>query len=188
MELLQRIKQEFKTRSSANVVESTRKFVPTATKIYGLTMPMLNEMARQYKEGGFVLVQKLWKSGAYEEQLLAAKILNKIAKKDPDLTLSLVADFASDINNWAVCDALGMQSIKPITMIRQQAIVKLSAKISDSPDPWQRRLSLVLLESYTKDPTLTSHIEKAIKKLEGDDAYYVRKAVDWLKRNYQKKR
>ena len=74
---------------------------------------MLNVLAKKYKEGGFDLIKELWDSGAFEERLLAAKLLNVICKKDPLLSLELVADFSKDISNWAVCDAVGMQSLKP---------------------------------------------------------------------------
>jgi 3-methyladenine DNA glycosylase AlkD len=45
-----------------------------------------------------------------EEKFLAAKILGRISRKDPELTLALVDKFVDSITNWAVCDTLATQS------------------------------------------------------------------------------
>jgi 3-methyladenine DNA glycosylase AlkD len=81
-----------------------------------------------------------------------------------------------------------MQSLKPITKLKQKEIFSLSKKLSKSPNPWQRRLSLVLLENYTRDALLKKEIESRIKFLENDGEYYVKKAVVWLNRNFIKGR
>ena len=47
-----------------------------------------------------------------------------------------------------------------------------------SKNLWQRRLSLVLLEVFTKDKALQPEIERRVNELENDKEYYVRKAVD----------
>ena len=51
--------------------------------------PVLNELAQQFKAGGFDLVEEIWKAGALEEKLLAVKMLGKIAKKDPERSLQI---------------------------------------------------------------------------------------------------
>jgi hypothetical protein len=66
-------------------------------------MPFLNELAVQYKSGGFELIEALWNAGALEEKVLAVKMLGKIAKKDPDRSLKMVQLFAGNIGNRAVC-------------------------------------------------------------------------------------
>jgi hypothetical protein len=60
-----------------------KNLYPSREKIYGVRMPFINELASQFKTGGFDLVEELWKAGALEEKILAVKILGKIAKKDP---------------------------------------------------------------------------------------------------------
>jgi 3-methyladenine DNA glycosylase AlkD len=146
----------------------------------------LNVLAKKYKEGGFDLVKELWNSGAFEEKLLAAKMLNVICKKDPELSLKLVSSFSKDISNWAVCDTVGMQALKPVAKKIQKEIFGLSVKLIKSKNLWERRLSLVIIEVYTKDKTLQPEIMKRVKALENDDEYYVKKAVDWIKRNFKK--
>ena len=184
--LLKQVQKELKDSSTPEAKAAALKFVPNAEKVYGIRTPVLNEMAKKYKEGGFDLVKELWSSGAFEEKLLAAKLLNVICKKDPLLSLKLVTGFTKDISDWAVCDAVGMQSLKPVAEKIQKEIFALSAKLIRSKNLWERRLSLVIIEVFTKDKLLQPEIMKSVKTLENDEEYYVRKAVVWIKRNFKK--
>ena len=185
-DLLKQVQKELKAHSTPEAKAAAMKFVPNAEKIYGIRTPVLNILAKKYKEGGFDLVKELWGSGSFEERLLAAKLLNVICKKDPLLSLKLVAGFSKDISNWAVCDTIGMQSLKPVAKKIQKEIFDLSAKLITSKNLWERRLSLVIIEVFTKDRLLQPEIMKRVKMLENDEEYYVRKAVDWIKRNFKK--
>ena len=162
------------------------RFVPGKEKIYGVRTPELNELAKQFKSGGFELVEELWKAGALEEKILAVKMLGKTAKKDPEQSLNMIQLFAKNIGNWAVCDAMGMQGLKPILKTHQQQIFALAWKYNNSKDPWQRRLSLVLVEWYTRVKELHPEIKRLAKNLENDDEYYVKKAVVWINKNFAK--
>jgi len=186
--LLKQVQAELKESSTPEAKAAALKFVPNAEKVYGIRTPVLNVMAKKYKEGGFELVKELWDSGAFEEKLLAAKLLNVICKKDPLLSLKLVTGFTKDISDWAVCDCIGMQSLKPVAKKIQKEIFALSAKLIKSKNLWERRLSLVIIEVFTKDSSLQPEIMKRVKMLENDDEYYVRKAVDWIKRNFKKEK
>ena len=186
--LLKQIQKELKAHSTPESKAAALKFVPNAEKVYGIRTPVLNLLAKKYKEGGFDLAKELWSSGAFEEKLLAAKLLNVICKKDPLLSLKLVAGFSKDISDWAVCDAVGMQSLKPVAKKNQKEIFDLSAKLIKSKNLWERRLSLVILEVFTKDKSLHPEIIKRVKMLENDEEYYVKKAVVWIKRNFEKGR
>jgi len=165
---------------------SHQKFVPGNEKIYGVRMPFLNELAGKYKSTGFELVEALWKAGALEEKVLAVKILGKIAKKDPERSLKMVGLFARNIGNWAVCDAIGMQGLKPILKSHQVKIFELAKKYNQSSDFWQRRLSLVLVEWYTRIREFHPEIKKLVSALENDEEYYVRKAIVWINKNLEK--
>src|SRR6187401_359138 len=186
--LLKQIQKELLEHSTTEAKAAALKFVPNAEKVYGIRTPVLNVLAKKYKESGFDLVKQLWDSGAFEERLLAAKLLNVICKKDPLLSLKFVAGFTKDISNWAVCDAVGMQSLKPIAKKIQKEIFDLSAKLIKSKNLWERRLSLVIIEVFTKDKSLHPKIKKRVKMLENDEEYYVKKAVVWIKRNFEKGR
>lgn len=91
---------------------------------------------------------------------------------------------AKNIGNWAVSDALGMQALKPILKTHKQEIFTLTRKYNSSKYFWQRRLSLVLVEWYTRVKVVHPEIKKLVKNLEKDDEYYVKKAVVWIKKNF----
>ena len=184
--VLKQIQKELAASSTPDAKAAALKFVPGATKVYGIRTPILNNMARQYKAGSFELVKALWKSGAFEEKMIAAKMLREICKTDPELSVKLVSSFSKDITDWAVCDTLGMQSLKPIAKKMQKEIFELSEKLLKSNNFWERRLSLVILEFFTKDKMLQPEIKQRVKSLEKDEAYYVRKTVVWIKKNLQK--
>jgi 3-methyladenine DNA glycosylase AlkD len=176
------IQKILKEKSSEKVKASFQKFVPSSQKIYGVKVPELNKLATRYKSGGFEIVKELWKSGSFEEKLLAAKILGKICKKDPEKTLQLVKTFSKEICDWAVCDTLATQGIRGIAKIKQKEIFESSKKLIKSKIFWERRFAIVLLINFTKDKKLKKEINKIIKNAETDREYYVKKAVEWIKR------
>jgi 3-methyladenine DNA glycosylase AlkD len=183
---LKTIQKILKEKSTPEALAAQKKFVPGITKIYGVRNPILNELSKQFKGGGFNLVKELWYAGAFEEKLLAAKILQKIAKKDAERSLQLIQYFTPGINNWAVCDTVGMQCLQSILKTHPKEIFALAKKYNRSANFWERRLSLVLVEWYTRDKTLHTEIKKLIKPLENDEEYYVKKAVVWINKNFAK--
>jgi len=183
---LNKIKKILKAAGHPFRIEQLKIVAPGATGIYGVRMPVINELAKEMKQGGFELVEELWRSGAYEEKILAAKIIRLIAKQDPEKAITLVEKYADGIDNWAVCDTLGMQSLKSINKIRTKKIFALAKKLSTSKNMWHRRLSLVLLEDFCKQPDLHDTIQKLIDKQKGDKEYYIKKAVIWLESSKQK--
>jgi 3-methyladenine DNA glycosylase AlkD len=184
---LKEIQQALLVNSSPVHKQSQEKFIPgSQDKSYGVKMPVINDLAKKNKSGGFKLVKELWKAGSLEEKLMAVKILGMIAKKDPGRSFKITEQFAKNIGNWAVCDALGMQGLKLISTTHQKEIFALARKYNRSKDSWQRRLSLVLVEWYTREKKLHPEIMKLVKPLENDEEYYVKKAVIWIKKNFSK--
>ena len=183
---LKEIQQILKSKAIPEAKDAYKKFVPCKEKIYGVRTPVLNDLAQHYKTGGFDLIEELWNAGALEEKILAVKMLGKIAKKDPERSLQITQIFAKNIGNWAVCDAMGMQGLKPILKTHQKEIFALAWKYNSSKDFWQRRLSLVLVEWYTRDKNCYAEIKQLVKELENDEEYYVKKAIVWINKNFLK--
>lgn len=185
---LQEIQKILKRHGNNDGREAIKKFIPGVSKFYGTRTPLLNDLAKQFKSGGFQLTEELWYAGYWEEKILAAKLMGKIAKQDAGKTLELFEQFSDDITDWAVCDALGMQSLHPIRKTHDKEIFALAKKLNRSADLWQRRLSLVMVEWYTRDIAKHALIQKLVKALEQDEEYYVKKAIVWINRNFNKKR
>ena len=162
------------------------KMVPGRQKIYGVKTPALNSLAQQFKAYSFELSKELWTSGALEEKIIAIKIMEKMGKKDPAKLLRLFKRFSKKIDNWAVCDGLGMQFLRGIVKTHSQGIFEVATELNGSRNFWQRRLSLVMVEWYTRDKVYHEPIKKLLKNLAADDEYYVKKAVIWINRNFKK--
>lgn len=188
MRLPDKLKKDLKKHSSVQVTESIKKFVPGSTNIYGVKNPVLNELAVKYKNGGFQLIENLWRSGAFEEKILAAKMIRKVCMNDPEHAIQLVERFANDIDNWALCDTLGMQSLKPINKKYAKEIFALANKFSTSKNIWLKRLSMVIVEDFTKDKNYHHQILMLIEKQKKEKEYYIKKAVAWMERNLSKGR
>lgn len=188
MQALKAIQQQLKAHATPEAKAAFQKFVPGAAteKVYGVRTPVLNEIADAYKQYGFDLVDALWASGWYEEQIIAGKIMERMAKKDPARALQTLDRFSTDIDNWAVCDCLGMQALKTMVKTHADDIFALAKKYNRSKNLWQRRLSLVLVEWYTRQPERHAGIEALIAPLENDPEYYVKKAVQWIRKNFKK--
>ena len=155
---LKEIQAKLKSKADKKNIAFFQKMVPGSQKIYGVKTPELNLIAKEYKSYSFDLTNELWESGALEERIIAIKIMEKMGKKDPDKLLSLFKKFSKTIDNWAVCDGLGMQFLRGIVKTHRQQIFEIAKKLNHSKDPWQRRLSLVMVEWYTR------HSETHFKK------------------------
>ena len=146
----------------------------------------LNLIVKKYKEHSFGLAKELWDSGALEEKIIAIKILEKTGKKDPDELLKLFKQFSKKIDNWAVCDGLGMQFLRSIVKTHAEEIFAIAEQYNHSKNSWQRRLSLVMVEWYTRHGDRHPAIKQLVKNLDGDKEYYVKKAVTWINKNFAK--
>jgi 3-methyladenine DNA glycosylase AlkD len=185
---LKKIQKILKENSSPDGKAAQEKFVPGAGQAYGTRAPILNELAKKFKDGGFELIEELWQCSHIEEKILAAKLLGQVAKRDPKKTLAFIRRFSKEVSDWAVCDTLGMQAPKKINKSHAKEIFEMSRALISSKNLWQRRLALVLSEWYTRDKNFHPAIKQLLKKVENDDEYYVKKAVVWINRNFSKGR
>ena len=101
-------------KSEKSNIEFFQTMVPGKQKIYGVKTPVLNELAKKYKEGAFDLAEELWNSGALEEKIIAVKIIEQVGRSNPSRVLTLFKRFSKHLENWAVCDGLGMQFLRGI--------------------------------------------------------------------------
>ncbi len=162
------------------------KMVPGQQFIYGVKTPVLNTIAKDYREGSFELATALWYAGSMEEKIIAIKILEKKGKDDPARLLTLFRQFSETIDNWAVCDGLGMQFLKSIVTTHREEIFKIAYRFNKSANMWQRRLSLVMVEWYTRHQEDHAAIKKLVTQLANDKEYYVKKAIVWINKNFAK--
>ncbi len=183
---IKEIQQLLSAKANKSHKDFFSKMVPGSQIIYGVKTPVLNDIAKKYKEGSFSLAEALWYGGSMEEQIIAIKILEKKGKDDPVRLLKLFQRFSKTIDNWAVCDGLGMQFLRSIVKTHREDIFRIARQFNRSSNMWQRRLSLVMVEWYTRQEADHSDIKKLVASLENDKEYYVKKAVVWINRNFKK--
>lgn len=180
---LSSIKQELVAKSDSKAKAAFKEFIPASQRVYGVLVPFLNQIAKEHREGGFELAEALWKAGAFEERVLAAKVLGKSCKNDPDRAIKLAKRFARQIRDWVVCDTLGMQGLRAIASTKRQELLAWSNDLAKSKNPWERRLALVLLTNFIKDKGSYPQIKKTLVRLSDDKAHYVKKAAEWIQRD-----
>jgi 3-methyladenine DNA glycosylase AlkD len=185
---LKEIQAILKSNAKRDTVKFLEKIVPGGQRVYGVKTPVINEIVKNYKTHSFDLAEELWNSGALEEKIIAIKIMEKTGKQDPDRLFGLFLKFSKQIDNWAVCDGMGMQFLRTVVISHKEKIFEIAKKLNHSKDPWQRRLSLVMVEWYTRKQESHAEIKELVANLRNDKEYYVQKAVKWIERNFEKKR
>jgi 3-methyladenine DNA glycosylase AlkD len=183
---LKEIQQALTAKGDKKNMDFFQKMVPGKQKIYGVKTPELNLLVQQYKAFSFDLAEELWASGALEEKIIAIKIIEKTGKTNAARVVKLFKKFSGQIDNWAVCDGLGMQFLRGIVKTHAADIFALAKEYNHAGDPWRRRLSLVMVEWFTTKSEYITAIKKLVKGVENDDEYYVKKAVVWIKKNFAK--
>jgi 3-methyladenine DNA glycosylase AlkD len=172
--------------ADAEARAATAKFVPTSQLVYGVCVPVLNALVKTCRPGGFELVEALWRSGAFEERLLAAKLLGAVARQDPVRALNFVSTASKDVSDWAVCDTLGTQGIRPIALAHRDAIVRMAERLTRSGRLWERRLGIVLLLNFAGVPKERTAIRRLLAPLRSDKEPYIQKALKWIDKDLSK--
>ncbi len=180
------ISQELKAHYDPGAILAFAKLVPTGQKVLGVRVPVLNALAQQYKSGGLELAQILWRAGAFEERLLASKLIGKNASKNPSVAFELIKVLSNELSDWAVCDTLGLEGTRPLLKKQALQIWELALKKIAEPGDWQRRFALVLLTHFARSETHRCSIERLLVTVATDKRHYVKKAVAWVQRDLAK--
>ena len=125
---LKEIQVILKSNAKQDTVKFLEKMVPGEQRAYGVKTPVLNEIVKNYKAGSFDLAEELWNSGALEEKIIAIKIMEKTGKQDPERLFRLFQKFSKQIDNWAVCDGMGMQFLRTVVSSHQEKIFGIAKK------------------------------------------------------------
>lgn len=180
------VQAELRAVANSETRAATAKFVPTSQLVYGVRVPVLNALVKSCRPGGFELVEALWRSGAFEERLLAAKLLGAVARQDPVRALAFVNTASKDLSDWVVCDTLGTQGVRPIAPTQQRSIVAMAERLSRSRHLWDRRLAVVLLLNFAGVPKERPTIRRILAPLRSDKEPYIRKALAWIDKDLSK--
>jgi len=183
---LEDIREEIINNAKPTHRQFMEKAAPGIQQAHGTPTPVLNELAKFHTAGGIPLVELLWASGVYEEQLIAVKLLARLAKKHPDGAIRLLQEFTPGLTEWSICDTLAMGVSRSLHKKEKRRLFELSEKWSRSPELWTRRMSIVLLWYFCRFEEDRAFIRRQLNHHMDDKAHYIRKAVAWINRELSK--
>jgi len=172
------------------------RFIPGLGESYGVPVPTLRIIAAELAKWGqrnpaeaFALIERLWHNGSRNERVIAAKILERLGKRQWVQTLEVAASFVGDIRNWEECDQLACFGLRFVVQRHTEAVLpRCQAWVRDA-DKWTRRFGVAVLTSLPKDKMYQpSEQELAIlDAVMTDEAREVQDAVGWALREIAKR-
>ncbi len=178
--------------------EVTSRVVPTRLKIYGLRVPILREIARDWqrahhkvaREDLFALVEALWDGESREERMVALELLQHYARWIPDLTWARFERWRPGLDNWELTDVLGVAVLGPWVLGDPDARVKHLWDLIAEENVWSRRLALVStvgLNRGRKDISFPGLTLELIDQVKGERHPMITKAISWTLRELTKR-
>jgi len=173
-----------------------RHYIPGMGETYGVPLPALRVIAAElakwghrHPEAAFALLERLWRNGSREERIIAAKMLERLGKREPEKTLELAASFVGDIRNWEECDQLACFGLRNVVQRHSDMVLPRCQEWVRSEDKWVRRFGVAVLTSLPRDKAYRpSEREFAIlDAVMADEAREVQDAVAWALREIGKR-
>lgn len=182
-------------RDTAKNTEYQRSILKTRKKLNGIRRKPMRDLAKdlskKYKEKPIEwiheIMKSLWKtSSSLDEEVILLLLFARWKRKFNDNSWELVWSLTNAIDDWSLCDTLGMDL--SCWMIKQDPSkwTTLEEKIK-SDWFWDRRLALITPRQIIRTDKL--YIDKTLtlaQKLLSDEEYYVQKAIVWILREIAK--
>jgi 3-methyladenine DNA glycosylase AlkD len=191
--LLDRIRERAEPEYRAGAARVMR----TALKIYGVRVPHLREIARDWQrahqevadEDLMALVESLWDGESQEERALAVELLGRYRRRIPDLTWDHFDRWRRQVDNWGLADGLGARILTPWLLADPEGRLDRLWDLITDEDVWSRRLALVATVPINRGhtgltiPDLTLRLVDRVK----EERYpMITKAVSWALREMTK--
>jgi 3-methyladenine DNA glycosylase AlkD len=173
-----------------------RRFIPGMAESHGVPLPALRIIAAELvKWGGgrlpqaFALVERLWRNGSRDERVIAAKMLERMGKREWAKTLELAASFVKDIRNWEECDQLACFGLRYVVQRHPKAVLPRCEAWVQEEGKWARRFGAAVLTSLPKDKAYRPGEREftVLDALMADEAREVQDAVAWTLREIGKR-
>ena len=75
------IKQALAANSDEKAKGAVRKFIPTSQHVYGVRLPLLNQIAKEHREGGFELAEALLEVRGVRGKTISGETTRKLLQK-----------------------------------------------------------------------------------------------------------
>ena len=157
-------------------------------KVHGVKLPEVNKIAKiglqtiqtYPKQIIFELCEELWKSGYFEEAIVACTWSESQHKKYEPADFAVFERWLSNyVNNWADCDTFCNHSIGTFLMMFPHYVAKLK-EWTQSPNRWVRRGAAVSLIVPAREGLFLNDIIEIAEILLLDTDDLVQKGYGWM--------
>jgi 3-methyladenine DNA glycosylase AlkD len=199
--LIQQIRQELEKSVDEKALISSNHFFKEGeqAKVRGVKVKIVRNIAKYFlneiktlpKSQIFDLCEKLWKSGYFEDAVIACDWTNAIRKQyEPDDFKMFERWVANYVDNWASCDSLCNPSIGEFVVMYPEYISNLN-EWAKSDNRWMRRAAAVTMIIPARKGLFLDDIFQTATVLLHDKDDLVQKGYGWMlkeasEKHYQK--
>jgi len=174
---------------NAKDAERAKRFFKTGKGEYaedkvflGIRMPVLRQLAKEYRAISLSEIQKLIRSGFHEERLLALLILvEKFNAGDKQQRQGVYAFYLRNtryVNDWDLVDASAYKIVGEYLLLNKRDVL---VELANSKRWWERRIAIVASYQLIRQREFQDTL-KVAKILLHDSEDLVQKAVGWMLR------
>lgn len=162
-------------KDSDKFIEFSKKLIFTNSKMIGIKVPVLRNIAKEISKTDIYSFLNTVKSNTYEEIILEGLVISYI--KDYDTFKKYFSKFIKKIDNWSTCD-ICISSMK-IIIKHKDEFFKDIKKYLKSKDEFIVRVGVILLLDFYIEDTYIDEIFALIDDINREE-YYINMAIAWL--------
>ena len=187
-DIIKKVRKELKDNADPKSKESGQKFFKEKAKILGVKIAVVNNISKANfknikdleKTEILKLCDELWRSGIFEESIVACKwsyFLRKDYKPKDFIIFERWVD--KNVNNWASCDTLCNHTIGTFIEKYPKYLANLK-EWATSENRWMRRAAAVSLIVPARKGKFLEEILELANLLVLDQDDLVQKGYGWL--------
>ena len=188
--IIEQIRQTLGNSANAKTAASSDRFFKEgeAAKVYGVKATEIRKIAKKGllqirelpKQNIFELCEELWKSGYFEEMVVACVWSESLIKQYEPADFAVFEHWLSRyVSNWADCDTLCNHTIGEFLMVYPNYVAKLK-EWAKSSNRWLRRGSAVSLIIPARKGLFLNDIIEIADTLLTDKDDLVQKGYGWM--------
>jgi len=162
-------------------VEGMARFGIRAKKVYGVSKPKLDEIARRIGRNHQLGIQ-LWETRNHDARLLGV-LISEPAK----VTAGQMEDWVKDFDNWDVCDGTCCHLFAASKLAWSRAFAWSKRRREFEKRAGFALAAYLAVHDKTAEDAQFEGFLKAIERGSWDQRNFVRKAVNWALRNIGKR-
>ena len=187
-DVIERIRQELRDNADEEKRASGERFFKEEVKLYGLTVPTVNRIAKSYlhdlkkqsKPYVFALCEELWKSNYMEEAIIACIWSHSVHKAYEAADIEVFERWVDNyVTNWATCDTLSNHTVGDLVDMYPPLVERLK-KWAMSENRWMRRAGAVSLIVPARRGRFLGDVFQIADILLLDTDDLVRKGYGWM--------